>query len=103
MTRDAATLLKEALALSAEDRAALAEALLASLGDDVTHAPEGAWATEIERRITELEAGTVSTIPLSEVRRGLFDRARSRSLKRLSDGLDLQWTPESSRDGLHRR
>src|SRR5688500_10747817 len=36
-------------------------------------------------------------------RRRSFRQARARALKRLRDGLDLRWTPASSRDELHRR
>ena len=35
--------------------------------------------------------------------RKAFDRARRRALRRLRVGLDLQWTPPSSRDSLHER
>ena len=94
---------KEALALPVKDRAAIAEALLASLDEHCGHDAEAAWKTEIERRITELDAGAVSSIPWPEVRRRLFERARRRALKRLRAGLDLQWAPMGSRDDLHRR
>ena len=33
--------------------------------------------------------------------RKAFDKARRRALARLRDGLDLQWTPPTSRDELH--
>ena len=80
-----------------------AEALLASLDEHCGHDAEAAWKTEIERRITELDAGAVSPIPWPEVRQRLFERARRRALKRLRAGLDLQWAPMGSRDDLHRR
>ena len=35
--------------------------------------------------------------------RKAFDRARRRALRRLRVGLDLQWTPQQSRDPLHER
>jgi hypothetical protein len=35
--------------------------------------------------------------------RKAFDRARRRALRRLRVGLDLQWTPQRSRDPLHER
>jgi putative addiction module component (TIGR02574 family) len=101
MKRDATALLKEALTLPAKDRAALAEALLASLDEQSDDDAEAAWKGEIERRITELDTGVVSPIPWPEVRRRLFERARRRALKRLQDGLDLQWTPVRSREDLH--
>jgi putative addiction module component (TIGR02574 family) len=98
-----AALLEEALALPAKDRRALAEALLVSLDGDADDDTAAAWKAEIEKRVKELDEGTVTTIPRSEVRRRLFDRARRRVLRRLRDGLDLQWMPAASRDDLHRR
>jgi hypothetical protein len=35
--------------------------------------------------------------------RKAFDRARRRALARLRKGLDLRWTPPSSRDEIHER
>ncbi len=35
--------------------------------------------------------------------RKAFDKASRRALARLRDGLDLGWTPASSRDELHER
>jgi len=102
MKRDVAALLEEALALPAKDRTALAEALLVSL-DRHAEDDTAAWKAETERRIKELDEGTVATIPWPEVRRRLFDRARRRALRRLREGLDLQWVPSASRDDLHRR
>ena len=103
MKRDAADILKEALALPAEDRAALAESLLASLDPHVDEDSEAAWAAEINRRVAALDAGRVSTIPWPELRQRLFERARRRALTRLRDGLDLEWVPGGSREDLHRR
>lgn len=103
MERDLTTLLREALRLSAQDRAALAEALLASLDEDVDDDAEAAWRSEVERRIAELDAGSVSSIPWHVVRQRLFEHARRRALRRLHDGLDLQWTPQRSRDALQER
>jgi putative addiction module component (TIGR02574 family) len=102
MKRDATEILNEALALPAGDRAALAEALLASLDPQVDKDAEAEWATEIDRRVNELDAGTVSTISWREVRQRLFERARHRALRRLRDGLDLQWVP-AGREHLYRR
>lgn len=103
MRRDAAEILKEALALPARDREALAESLFASLDGHLDEDAESAWAAEIDRRVAELDAGAVSTIPWPEVRRRLFERARHRALGRLRDGLNLEWTPANSREDLHRR
>ena len=76
--------------LGAEARARVGS-LLDSLDTDVDNDSEAAWATAINRRVAELEAGTVRAIPWSEVRRRLFVRARHRALKRLREGLDFQW------------
>jgi putative addiction module component (TIGR02574 family) len=103
MERDAAGLLSEALRLSARERADLAEALLASLDEDVDNDAEAAWRSEVDRRIAELDSGSVASIPWHVVRQRLFERARRRALRRLHDGLDLQWTPQRSRDALHER
>ena len=103
MKRDAAEILKDALALPIDARAALAAALIQSLDGEIAEDAEAAWATGVQRRVAELGAGEVRTIPWAEVRRLLFDRARHRALKRLDEGLDLQWLPPGSRDELHPR
>jgi putative addiction module component (TIGR02574 family) len=54
----------EALKLTPGERAALAQRLLASLDEDAEI--EDAWATEIERRIAEVESGAVQVIPIAE-------------------------------------
>ncbi len=58
------TLEAEALKLTVTERAKLAEHLLASLDEDSEI--EEAWAAETERRIAEIEAGTVQMIPAAE-------------------------------------
>jgi putative addiction module component (TIGR02574 family) len=70
MTEEASDILKRALALPAEARAAIANTLLDSLEE--AHADEGveaAWSEEIKRRIEEIESGKVQLIPYEEVRR----------------------------------
>lgn len=54
----------EALKLPPEDRAALAQKLLASLEENADI--EEAWAVEVERRIAEVESGAVQLIPMEE-------------------------------------
>jgi putative addiction module component (TIGR02574 family) len=70
----AAEILKEALALPTEARAALAGSLLDSLDTDVDEDAEAAWAIEVTRRVAELDSGAVKTIPWAEVRRRLAAR-----------------------------
>lgn len=54
----------EAMKLNANERAALAQFLLASLDEDAE--VENAWAHEVERRIAEIESGTVRSIPIAD-------------------------------------
>ena len=69
MKREAAEILKDALALPTEARAALAGSLLESLDTEVDEDAEAAWATEVNRRVAELDSGAVKTILWAEVRR----------------------------------
>ena len=54
----------EALKLTTGERAAFAQLLLASLDEDAE--VEEAWAAEVERRIAEVENGTVQLIPVAD-------------------------------------
>lgn len=74
MKREAAEVLKNALALPAEARAALAGSLLDSLDTEVDEDVEAAWTAEVSRRVAELDSGAVKTIPWAEVRRRLAAR-----------------------------
>jgi putative addiction module component (TIGR02574 family) len=69
MTAEVSELLKKALALPAEARAALAGSLLESLDETVDASAEEEWSQEIARRIAELDSGKVKPIPWSEARR----------------------------------
>jgi putative addiction module component (TIGR02574 family) len=54
----------EAMKLSAEDRARLADRLISSLS--AAAAVEEAWAVEVERRIAEIEAGRAHVVPAAD-------------------------------------
>jgi putative addiction module component (TIGR02574 family) len=54
----------EALQLTAGERAALAQLLLASLNEDAEL--EEVWAAETERRISDIECGAVKMIPIAD-------------------------------------
>jgi len=69
MTPEIADILKKALALPPEARAALAGSLLESLDDTVDASAEDAWDEEIARRIEELDSGKVKPVPWAEARR----------------------------------
>ncbi len=62
--------------LSPEDRATLAEVLLASLEGDLEPELDAAWDEEIRRRVAEVESGAATLVPADEV----FARVR-RSLR----------------------
>ncbi len=72
MTETAAQLLTKVLSLGEKDRASIAGALIESLHGEPESGVEEAWAVEIERRVKELDAGTVTAIPWSEVKERLF-------------------------------
>ena len=55
----------EALKLSEDERARLAQRLIASLDEDSDLV--GAWYDEAERRLRHLESGTTDEIPAEEV------------------------------------
>ncbi len=61
----------QALSLAPEERAQLADRLMASLFDDQDI--EEAWAVEVERRIQDIESGRAKLIPASEA----IERARA--------------------------
>ena len=69
MKRDPSELLKEALELAPEVRAALAGSLLESLDDTLDPDVEAAWNQEITHRIQELNGTKIRPIPWSEARR----------------------------------
>jgi putative addiction module component (TIGR02574 family) len=69
MTQEVSELLRKALALPPEARAALAGSLLESLDDTVDASVEEAWKLEIAQRIQELDSGKVKPIPWAEARR----------------------------------
>jgi len=64
--------LKDALRLPIEARAALAGHLLESLDETVDEDVELAWSKEIARRIDDLDRGRVKTVPWSVARRQIL-------------------------------
>ena len=75
MTDEASAILKKALALPPEARAAIADSLLESLEPSPPdEGAEQAWAEEIKRRVEDIDFGRVQLIPYEEVRRRLMAR-----------------------------
>ena len=65
-------LLKKALSLDEKDRAWIAGALIESLHGEPELGAEEAWQAEIRRRVAELDAHSVETVPWSSVKDRLF-------------------------------
>ena len=74
MARDLKELFNEAVDLSEKDRATLAGMLIESLDPKPDPEVDRAWADEIARRVAELDAGTVGTIPWERVRDEMLAR-----------------------------
>ena len=68
-------LIDRALELDEQDRALIAHEMLASLGSAEV-SPE--FARELERRISDVDSGSVTPLPWSEVRAELESLARGR-------------------------
>lgn len=64
MSTQFATLEAEALKLPPEERALLADHLLASLG--ASGEAEQAWVVEVEHRLAEVEAGHIELVPIEQ-------------------------------------
>ena len=78
MGKSVAEIYDEAAELNESDRAQLAGLLLESIEPDPDQDVEQAWATEIERRIKNIEDGSAARIPWEEVKRRTHDKlARS--------------------------
>ncbi|MDP8989790.1 MAG: addiction module protein [Acidobacteriota bacterium] len=75
MSRAPDEVLKDALELPVEARAALVDSLLDSLDTTVDPDAETLWQAEILRRTREIDEGTVHLVPWSELRARLI-RAR---------------------------
>lgn len=65
-----------AMSLPPEEKARLAEQLLASLDSREQQQVDEEWAAEVEQRIDDLDAGRIQTIPGEEVFRRLANRKR---------------------------
>lgn len=71
MTSTARKILDEALALPAEEREVLVEALVTSLQQAMPEDVERAWLEEVEQRLARLKRGETHAIAWSEARHRL--------------------------------
>jgi len=74
MEREAAELLRDALALPPEARSALIDLLIASLDQTIEGGTEEAWRHEIELRLQQIDGGAVELISWRDARQRLRDR-----------------------------
>jgi len=72
MSTDVAELLRDALTLPMEARAALADSLLESLDAEIDADAEDAWREEIRLRLNQIDNCAVEMIPWEEGRRALW-------------------------------
>lgn len=71
MSPEVTDLLKRALALSEDERAALANTLLDSL-ETGNESVEEAWDKEVARRMEDLKSGKAVTVPWEQLHRELL-------------------------------
>jgi len=77
MSPEIIDLLKRALALSADERAALANTLLDSL-ETGNESVQEAWDKEVARRMADLKAGKAVTVPWEQLHRELLAMVNER-------------------------
>ena len=77
MSPEISDLLKRALALSVEERAALANTLLDSL-EAANESVQEAWDEEVARRIEDLKTGKSVTVPWEQLHRELLAMVNER-------------------------
>ena len=76
MERQAAELFRDALALPAEARAELVDSLIESLDQSAGEGAEEAWAGEIERRVEQIDTGSIQLVPWTVARERLRKQLR---------------------------
>ena len=70
-------LYQSAMDLNDQDRAELVGMLLESLDLQAEDGVETAWLSEIERRVEEIDSGSVQVAPWTEVRSRVFEPSGS--------------------------
>lgn len=71
MSRSVEEVLAEALNMSPQERAIIAERLIGSLDNQYDSEVELAWQREIQKRISKIENKEVNCLPWEEVRKRL--------------------------------
>jgi len=78
MRKEPAELLKDALSLPPEGRAALADSLLQSLDQEIDESAEQAWLDEIQKRLCGIDSGAVAMLSWEEAERRLWAKVPSK-------------------------
>lgn len=86
MSDEIEALLAAALRLSREERAQLAVLLTDYVEDAPSEEIERAWLSEAKRRLEEVRAGRMRTIPAEEVERKLWDMLERGRLRAAAAG-----------------
>jgi len=68
MNQKSEAIVSDAMLMSDEDRAMIAERLIASLDHEFEKDTEIAWQSELQKRIDEIDSGKVICIPWEQVR-----------------------------------
>ena len=74
MARSARDLFDEAMRLDPQERAILLRLLIEALDAETEEGVEEAWRVEIDRRVAELDSGSVEAVSWEEVRARLDRR-----------------------------
>jgi putative addiction module component (TIGR02574 family) len=74
MAKSAREVFEAAMRLDPEERATLMRLLIENLDAESEEGVEDAWRVEIERRMAELDSGSVQTVPWEELRARLYRR-----------------------------
>ncbi len=80
MSAETSDLLRRALALPVDERAALANTLLESI-EPPTQSVQEAWDAEVARRIDDLKAGKAVTVPWEDLHRELLAMVNEREAR----------------------
>lgn len=70
-------LLRQAMIMPAKDRAFIAECLIASLDANTELEVEPAWQQEIQRRVGEIDSGSIVCVPWEQVLERLRQNSRN--------------------------
>jgi len=79
MNQKSEAIILDALQMPDEDRAMIAERLIASLDHDFEKDAEIFWQIEIEKRIKEIDSGKAVCVPWEEIRAQLRKNGNARS------------------------